>query len=325
MIVSSGAVALGRRLLGFANGSLRLEQSQAAAAVGQIHLAHAYMETLAAKGLVAAQILLTFEDTEVRRRYLNAHATLRTLLRCGTIPIINENDTVATAEIRFGDNDRLAARAAAMMSAEKLILLSDVDGLYSADPTRDDTGQHFSEVARITPEIEAMAGGSRSGVGRGGMASKILAARLATSAGCEVIVASGKAKHPIAAIRAGARSTRFTTESAPGAARKTWIGCGLKVAGALIIDEGATRAIRRGKSLLPAGVKFARGDFSRGDAISIQDLSGREVARGLAAYNAADVTKIIGKKSSEAALILGFRGRQEVVHRDDLAIRGVQQ
>jgi glutamate 5-kinase len=322
LLVSSGAIALGRRALGLKTGALKLEESQAAAAAGQVRLAEAYADILAGEGIVAAQVLLILDDTEGRRRYLNARATLKTLLELGAVPVINENDTVATAEIRFGDNDRLAARVASMIEADLLILLSDVDGLYTADPTRDPAARHLDEVPAITPEIEAMAGGSLSGLGRGGMQSKLEAAKIATAAGCETIIAKGKAPHPVAAIRAGARSTRFLANTTPAAARKRWIAGVLKPEGILVIDDGAVKALMTGKSLLPAGVRQVDGRFERGDAVVVRDKDGREIARGLAAYGAADAERIAGKRSLEIEAILGYRGRDEMIHRDDLALTG---
>jgi glutamate 5-kinase len=320
LVVSSGAIALGRRALKLKPGVLRLEESQAAAAVGQVSLAEAYSEIFGRDGIVAAQILLTLGDTEERNRYLNARATLKTLLSLGSVPVINENDTVATAEIRYGDNDRLAARVASMMEADSLILLSDVDGLYSADPTRDTNAAHIADVATITREIEAMAGDSVSGVGRGGMAAKIVAARIATGAGCDVIIAKGRVDHAVAAIRTGARITRFHASTTPAAARKRWIAGVLKPEGVLIIDAGAAKALSDGKSLLPAGVRQIEGRFERGDAVAVRDQQGRELARGLVAYGAADAERIAGKRSAEIEAILGYRGRDEMIHRDDMAM-----
>lgn len=323
ILVSSGAIALGRRALKLRHGPLRLEESQAAAAAGQVRLAEAYADIFAASDIVAAQILLTLGDTEERRRYLNARATLKTLIELGSIAVINENDTVATAEIRYGDNDRLAARVASMMEADRLILLSDVDGLYTADPSRHADAKHLSQVAAITPQIEAMAGASVSGVGRGGMASKLAAAKIATAAGCDVIIAKGTLDHPIAAIRKGERATRFAANGTPAAARKRWIAGVLKPEGTLIIDAGAAKALAEGKSLLPAGVRQIDGRFERGDAVLVKDQSGREIARGLAAYGAGDAERIAGKRSLEIEAILGHRGRDEMIHRDDLALTGL--
>lgn len=323
ILVSSGAIALGRRALKLRHGPLRLEESQAAAAAGQVRLAEAYADIFAASDIVAAQILLTLGDTEERRRYLNARATLKTLIELGSIAVINENDTVATAEIRYGDNDRLAARVASMMEADRLILLSDVDGLYTADPSRHADAKHLSQVAAITPQIEAMAGASVSGVGRGGMASKLAAAKIATAAGCDVIIAKGTLDHPIAALRKGERATRFAANGTPAAARKRWIAGVLKPEGTLIIDAGAAKALAEGKSLLPAGVRQIDGRFERGDAVLVKDQSGREIARGLAAYGAGDAERIAGKRSLEIEAILGYRGRDEMIHRDDLALTGL--
>ena len=323
ILVSSGAIALGRRALGLKPGVLKLEESQAAAAAGQVRLAQAYADILSGENIVAAQVLLTLGDTEERARYLNARATLKTLLSLGSIPVINENDTVATAEIRFGDNDRLAARVASMMEADCLVLLSDVDGLYTADPTNNADAQHIADVPAITREIEAMAGTSVSGVGRGGMVSKLIAAKIAAGAGCETIIAKGAVEHPLNAIETGAQSTRFHASTTPAAARKRWIAGVLKPQGALIVDAGAAKALSEGKSLLPAGIRQIDGRFERGDAVAVRDQQGREIARGLSAYNAADAERIAGKKSNEIEAILGYRGRDEVIHRDDLALTDV--
>ncbi len=320
IVVSSGAIALGRRRLGLKDGALKLEESQAAAAVGQVHLAETYARLLAAEGLIAAQVLLTVGDTEERRRYLNARATLRTLLEQRAVPVINENDTVATAEIRFGDNDRLAARVASMMEADALILLSDVDGLYTADPTLDPAAQHVAQVDAITPEIEAMAGQSRSGLGRGGMASKLIAARIATTAGAQVFIAKGETLHPLRALREGTRATRFAPAGTRAAARKRWIAGGLRQGGALVVDRGAAIALRQGKSLLPAGVRRVEGRFERGDAVAVTTEDGREIARGLVAYAADDAARLCGRRSAQIEAILGFKGRDEIIHRDDLVL-----
>jgi glutamate 5-kinase len=322
ILVSSGSIALGRNLLNLPSGQLRLEESQAAAAAGQVRLAQAYSDLLAGEGLVAAQILLTLGDTEERNRYLNARATLNTLLELGAVPVINENDTVATAEIRYGDNDRLGARVASMMSADKLILLSDVDGLYTANPARDRSATHIPEVAAITHEIEAMAGESVSGIGRGGMTSKLIAAKIATGAGSDVIIAKGQDLHPVAAIAKGARHTLFRASLSPALARKRWIAGGLKPEGVLVIDDGAVKALYDGKSLLPAGIRQVDGRFERGDTVLVKDRQGREIARGLAAYNASDAERIAGKRTVEIQAILGYRGRDEMIHRDDLALTG---
>jgi len=320
ILVSSGAIALGRRQLGLGKGPLRLEESQAAAAVGQIRLAHAYKELLESNDVTVAQILLTLEDSERRRRYLNARATLEALLALGALPVINENDTVATAEIRYGDNDRLAARVAQMSAADCLVLLSDVEGLFTADPNKDPAAQFIEEVRQITPEIEAMGGSSASAVGSGGMTTKILAAKIAVAAGCHMCIAAGHHKHPVRRLEEGARCTWFLPSATPRAARKQWIAGTLRPAGAITIDEGALRALQEGKSLLPAGVVRARGRFDRGDTVSVLSLDGAEVARGIVAYSDADAARIMGRKSSEIEGILGFRGRDEIIHRDDLVI-----
>jgi glutamate 5-kinase len=320
ILVSSGAIALGRRQLGLAKGPLRLEESQAAAAVGQIRLAHAYKELLESRDVTVAQVLLTLEDSERRRRYLNARATLETLLSLGALPVINENDTVATAEIRYGDNDRLAARVAQMAAADCLVLLSDVDGLYTADPNKEPSASLVEEVLKITPEIEAMGGRSASEVGSGGMATKIVAARIAVSAGCHMCIAAGRHRHPVRRIEEGARCTWFVPSATPVAARKQWIAGTLRPAGAVTIDPGALRALLDGCSLLPAGVVNARGRFERGDTISVLAMDGTEIARGIVAYSDVDAAKIMGRKSADIASVLGFRGRDEIIHRDDLVL-----
>ena len=321
VLVSSGAIALGRRRLGRAPGRrLRLEESQAAAACGQIRLAHAYEETLARHELPAAQVLLTFGDTEERRRYLNARTTIATLLRLGAVPVINENDTVATAEIRYGDNDRLAARVAQMASADLMVLLSDIDGLYTADPRRDPNAVFVPEVRDITPAVEAMAGAPNPLDGSGGMVTKLAAAKIATAAGCDMVIADGGRLNPLAAIAAGARCSWFLAASNPKTLRKQWIAASLKPAGTLVIDRGALAALGRGKSLLPAGVVAVEGAFGRGDAVSVRGPDGTEEARGLSAYSAADARRIAGYKSREIEGLLGYRGREELIHRDDLVL-----
>jgi glutamate 5-kinase len=320
VLVSSGAIALGRLQLGLPVGKLRLEESQAAAAVGQIRLAHAWKEVLEHRGFTVAQVLLTLGDTEQRRRYLNARNCLETLLRLGAVPVINENDTVATAEIRYGDNDRLGARVAQMVSADCLVLLSDVDGLYTADPVREPTARFIPEVPRITPEIEAMAGGSSSDVGSGGMATKVVAAKIAVAAGCHLCIAAGREAHPLARVEAGARCTWFLAEAAPLAVRKQWIAGMLQPSGEISVDAGAVTALRAGKSLLPAGVVQVKGRFDRGDAVLVRDPVGREIARGLAAYSSADAERIRGRRSVELEALLGYRGRDEMIHRDDLVL-----
>ena len=320
ILVSSGAIALGRRHLGLSSGKLRLEESQAAAAVGQIRLAHAYKELLEVHDITVAQILLTLGDTELRRRYLNARGTLNTLLALGSVPVINENDTVATAEIRYGDNDRLAARVAQMVSADCLILLSDIDGLYTANPHDHPEAEFISRVLEISPAIEAMAGGVSSSMGSGGMHTKIAAAKIAVGAGCHLCIAKGGFPHPLKRIEEGVRCTWFVPSSTPVATRKQWIAGTLKPAGAIAVDEGAVRALMGGKSLLPAGVTRAVGRFDRGDTVSIMGPDGAEVARGISAYSDSDAARIIGRKSGEIEKVLGFRGRDEIVHRDDLVV-----
>jgi glutamate 5-kinase len=319
ILVSSGAIALGRFKLGFAKGKLELPQSQAAAAVGQIALAQAWAEELKARDIVAAQVLVTLNDTEERRRHLNARATLTTLLAQGAVPVINENDTVATSEIRYGDNDRLAARVASMMSADCLVLLSDIDGLYSAPPEQ--KGAEFiAEVKEITLEIEAMAGKPISGVGSGGMITKIEAAKIALGAGCNMVIASGHAPHPLKRIMDGERVTWFTASASPLQSRKRWIAGSLQPVGRLVIDDGARGALLKGKSLLPAGVKDIIGLFGRGDTVSIVAQDGLEVARGMVAYDSGDAQKIKGLKSAEIMRVLGAAGRDEIIHRDDLVM-----
>jgi glutamate 5-kinase len=320
LLVSSGAVALGRRVLKLKGRTLRLEESQASAAVGQVHLAQTYVDALQVHGLVAAQILLTLDDSENRRRYLNARATLKTLLDLGAIPVINENDTVATAEIRFGDNDRLAARVATMIEADCVVLLSDIDGLYSANPQRDATAEHIPHVRAITPRIEAMAEGTISGLGRGGMESKITAAKIATAAGAHVLISSGGTNHPLQAIEDGARATLFSAHGNPTQARKRWIAGGLNAQGKIAVDAGAVAALKSGKSLLPAGVTRVEGHFERGDTVQICGPDGYEIARGLIAYPAEEAVKIAGARSGDIEALLGYRGRDAIIHRDDLAL-----
>jgi glutamate 5-kinase len=320
ILVSSGAIALARRALGLTRRKLRLEEKQAAAAVGQIRLAGAWATALAGVGLNAAQLLLTLEDSEDRRRYLNARATLGTLLALGCIPVINENDTVATTEIRFGDNDRLAARVAEMVEADALVLLSDIDGLYTADPRRDPDARHLPVVPQITEEIMAMGGEPPPGYSSGGMRTKLIAARIATGAGCAMAIALGKQDRPLQAMEQGARATWFLPEPAGRSARKRWIAGSLAPLGTLVVDEGAARALGRGSSLLPAGVRAVEGSFRRGDPVSVKDAAGHELARGLSAYDSADAARIAGHRSDELEAILGWRGRDEIIHRDDLVL-----
>ena len=320
IVVSSGAIALGRRRLKMPRGTLKLEEAQAAAAVGQIGLAQAWTEALAANGLTAAQVLLTLDDTEERRRYLNARATLGALMSLGAVPVINENDTVATAEIRFGDNDRLAARVAVMVGADCLVLLSDIDGLYTDNPVTNEAAVFLPEIADITPEIEAMAGRPGSDMGTGGMVTKILAARIATAAGCHMAIALGQVERPLKRLAEGGRATWLLAKSNPAAARKQWIMGALKPAGVLVIDAGAGKALRDGRSLLPAGIVQVDGAFDRGDAVSVRSASGVEIARGLVAYAADDARRIIGRRSSEIEAVLGYAGRAAMIHRDDLVV-----
>ena len=320
LVVSSGAIALGRSVLDLPSGALKLEESQAAAAVGQISLARAWSESLSHDDIVAGQILLTLGDTEERRRYLNARATINQLLKIGAVPIINENDTVATSEIRYGDNDRLAARVATMTGADLLILLSDIDGLYTAPPQLDPDPRLLEAIAEITPEIEAMAGGAASELSRGGMRTKIDAGKIATGAGCAMIIASGKTDRPLHAIENGARSSWFAPSGTPVTARKTWIAGQLQPAGELHVDEGAVTALGAGKSLLPAGVRRVAGHFGRGDTIAVIGPLGREIARGLVGYDAEEARLITGRKSAEIETILGYPGRAAMVHRDDLVM-----
>jgi glutamate 5-kinase len=320
LLVSSGAIAVGRRHLGLTGRTLRLEEKQAAAAAGQIRLAHAYLEALGRHGISAAQILLTLDDTEERRRHLNARATLEQLLALGAVPVVNENDTVATAEIRFGDNDRLAARVAQMISADTLVLLSDIDGLYTADPRRDRGVQHLDEVTAITPEIEAMGGKAPPGYSSGGMVTKLEAARIAMGAGCRMVIALGATLRPLAAIEEGARVTWFLPSSEPLTARKRWIAGAVNAAGTLVVDDGAAAALARGRSLLPSGVVAVSGTFEAGDTVVVRSGDGHELGRGLAAYSSADAGAIAGHKSSEIEAILGYSGRDELIHRDDLVM-----
>ena len=320
VLVSSGSIALGRHALKLAKGPLELEQSQAAASVGQISLAHAYQEMAASRGLTAAQILLTLGDTEERHRYLNARNTIEVLLALKAIPVVNENDTVATAEIRYGDNDRLSARVASMVSADCLVLLSDIDGLYTAPPNVDRAAQHIPLVTEITSEIEAMAGDAGTELSRGGMKTKVAAGKIALAAGTDMVIATGKVLNPLRAISQGTRVTWFIAKSDPVTAKKRWISGQLVPAGQLFLDAGAEKALLSGKSLLPAGVTRIDGAFDRGDAVIILSASGRELGRGLVAYTADEARRIIGKRSSEITAILGYEGRDTLIHRDDMAL-----
>jgi glutamate 5-kinase len=324
ILVSSGAIAVGRRHLGLTQKSLKVEEKQAAAATGQIRLAHAYQETLARHEITVAQVLLTLEDTEERRRHLNARSTLSTLIAMGCVPVINENDTVATSEIRFGDNDRLAARVAAMISADTLVLLSDIDGLYTADPKRDPDARHLPEVKQLTPEIEALAGEAPPGYSSGGMVTKLAAARIAVGAGCRMAIANGRRLNPLKALAEGATATWFLPASEPRTARKAWIAGALKPMGELTVDDGAAAALATGRSLLPAGLVAVAGRFERGDLVVVRSRAGAELGRGLAAYSAADARRIAGHKSREIEAILGYRGRDEMIHRDDLVVTAAE-
>ena len=320
IVVSSGAIALGRRELGIDGRELALEEKQAAAATGQVTLAHAWREALAAHGIGVAQILLSPEDTETRRRHLNARATMGALLELGAVPVVNENDTVATAEIRFGDNDRLAARVAAMISADLLVLLSDIDGLYSANPRKSADAVHVPQVDSLNDEVMAMAGSANAAYASGGMVTKLEAARIAMNAGCGMIICDGQGTRPLSAVMGGARHTLFRAEHSPLTARKRWIGGSLAPRGGLRVDDGALRAIRQGRSLLPAGVTSVAGNFERGDLIAIEDAAGHVIGHGLSAYSAADARVILGHKSREIEGLLGYRGRDEVVHADNLVM-----
>ncbi len=320
IVVSSGAIALARRRLKLNSAKLRLEEKQAAAAVGQIRLAQAWSEALSAYALNAAQLLITLEDTEDRQRYLNVRATLRTLLGLHCVPVINENDSVATTEIRFGDNDRLAARVAEMMQADILILLSDIDGLYTADPRREPLAAHIPIVAALTPEIDAMGGEPPPGYSSGGMRTKLVAARIATQSGTAMAIALGDRQNPIKAIEDGAKCTWFLPAPEGRSARKNWIAGHLAPLGALTVDAGAARALAKGSSLLPAGIKTVSGAFERGDAVDVLNPAGIRIGRGLSAYSSADAAVIAGHRSDDFEALLGWRGRDEVIHRDDLVI-----
>ncbi len=319
VLISSGAIALGRGVLGLPRSELALEQAQAAAAAGQIVLARAYAEAFAPHGIAAAQVLLTLDDTRHRRRYLNGRATMATLLDLGALPIVNENDTVATDEIRYGDNDRLAARVAVMASADRLILLSDVDGLYTANPFTDPSATRLERIEAITPEIEAMAGGAASALSKGGMKTKILAAKTAMQGGCAMAIAHGDGQNPLKALAEGGPCTWFIPPNDPPNARKQWIA-GLKPAGTLVVDEGAAAALASGRSLLPAGVHTVIGGFERGEAVTINTLDGKTLGAALCAYSGDDARVIAGKRTGEIAAILGYPARPAMAHRDDLVL-----
>jgi len=322
LVVSSGAVALGRRRLGLGKRALDVPQKQAAAAAGQSLLMHAWEEAFDPHGIVAAQILLTRDDTEVRHRWLNARATVDTLLGLEVVPIVNENDTVVTEEIRYGDNDRLAARVAQMIGADLLVLLSDVDGLYTADPRSDPSARRLDVISELTPEIEAMAGGANSGagVGTGGMATKLMAARIAQGAGCATLITLGRRPSPLRAVEDGASSTVIEPSTTPAAAYKQWIAGSLAPQGSLTVDSGAASALRKGKSLLPAGVRAVSGRFGKGDAVLVLDADGQEVARGLSRYDAAEASRIVGLRSDAIEAALGYTAGPTLIHADDLAL-----
>ena len=320
ILVSSGAIALGRRYLGLKPWELKLEEKQAAAAVGMVRLAQSYQETLNKFDLSVAQILLTLDDSENRRRYLNARSTIMTLLRVGVVPLINENDTIATDEIRFGDNDRLAARVASMVSADLLILLSNINGLYTADPARDKAAKLVPTVTEITHEIEAMASNTVTSDSSGGMPTKLAAAKQCLGAGCRMIICEGRGMFPLKSLENGGDCTWFIPSGNPQTARKRWISGSLQSLGSVIVDDGAVAALERGRSLLPAGILRIEGTFQRGDAITIMKRDGSEFGRGLIAYSSEDATQIIGHKTGEIEDLLGYRGRDEIIHRDDLVI-----
>ena len=320
ILVSSGAIALGRRYLGLKTGELKLEEKQAAAAVGMVRLAQSYQETLNKFDLSVAQILLTLDDSENRRRYLNARSTIMTLLRVGVVPLINENDTIATDEIRFGDNDRLAARVASMVSADLLILLSNINGLYTADPAQDKTAKLVPTVTEITHEIEAMASNTVTSDSSGGMPTKLAAAKQCLGAGCRMVICEGRGMFPLKSLENGGDCTWFIPSGNPQTARKRWISGSLQSLGSVIVDDGAVAALDRGRSLLPAGILRIEGTFQRGDAITIMKKDGSEFGRGLIAYSSEDATQIIGHKTGEIEDLLGYRGRDEIIHRDDLVI-----
>ena len=319
ILVSSGSIALGRGALGLPMADLTLEQSQAAAAVGQIELARAYAEALAGHGLRAAQVLVTLEDSADRRRYLNSRATLEQLLQLGAVPIVNENDTVATDEIRYGDNDRMAAQVAVTAGADQLILLSDVDGFYSANPAQDPDARRFDVIEAITPEIEAMAGDAGSGLSKGGMKTKLMAGKTATAAGCDMAITEGSVLNPVRALERGAPATWFRAQGDPQQKRKAWIAA-MKPRGRVLVDAGAAKALKRGSSLLPAGVSAVEGRFERGDPLEIADATGRVLAQGLTRYDAGDAARIRGRRSEEIEAVLGYPGRGPLIHRDDMAM-----
>ena len=320
VVVSSGAIALGCKLLNIQNGKQKLQEKQAAAATGQVLLAHAWMEALGTHEVQTAQILLSPDDTETRRKHINARTTMLALLHLGAVPVVNENDTVATAEIRFGDNDRLAARVAAMIGADMLVLLSDVDGLYTANPNDDGTATHLSKVSQITPDILAMAGPANAAFASGGMVTKLEAARIATSAGCQMIICNGQNPGPLTRLKTGAKHTLFTAMQSPHTARKQWIAGSLTPKGKICIDDGAVTALESGRSLLPAGVISVTGQFDRGDLIEVENKAGLVIGHGLSSYSSDDAMLICGHKSNEIETVLGYRGRDEMIHADNLVI-----
>lgn len=319
ILVSSGSIALGRSALDLGSGLLTLEASQAAAAVGQIQLARAYAEALSEHNITAAQVLVTLEDSADRRRYLNSRATLEHLLSLGVVPIVNENDTVATDEIRYGDNDRLAAQVAVTAGADCLVLLSDVNGLYTSNPSADPSARRLETIEEITPQIEAMAGEAGSGLSKGGMKTKVMAARTATAAGCDMAITAGAVQHPLRALAEGAAATWFLAQGDPRQKRKQWIAA-MKPKGEVVLDTGAAAALQRGSSLLPAGVTEVRGSFSRGDAVYLVSSTGQSLGQGLVRYDASDAAKIAGRRTNDIAEVLGYPARGPLVHRDDMAI-----
>ena len=319
ILVSSGSIALGRGVLGLPVATLPLEQSQAAAAVGQIQLARAYEEVLSPHGIITAQVLVTLEDSADRRRYLNARATMETLLGFGVTPIVNENDTVATDEIRFGDNDRLAAQVAVTIGADQLILLSDVDGLYTANPNISKDAQHIENVDIITTDIEGMAGDAASALSKGGMKTKVMAAKVATEAGCAMAITLGTPLNPLKMLENGGRATWFSPQTDPQAARKRWIAT-MKPRGAYVLDDGAAQAMAAGKSLLPAGVVKIEGRFGRGDPVTIRSASGASLGLGLTRYTSDEAGLIMGRRSDEIEAVLGYKGRAALIHRDDMVL-----
>ena len=320
LVVSSGAIAIGCTVLGINTRRAKLEDLQAAAAAGQVQLVHAYSEALAVHGITTAQVLLTPGDTENRRRFLNARGTMGRLLDRSVVPIINENDTVTTEEIRYGDNDRLAARVAQLVMADALLLLSDVDGFYSADPGTDSNAQHIPEITSISTETLAMAGETRSDIGSGGMSTKVQAARIATHAGCSTIIASGLVERPVKALLNGARCSIFRAQGTPAVARKQWLAGVLEVNGILVIDAGAAEALRKGNSLLPVGIVAVQGDFRRGDIVTLADGGGTELGRGLAEYSSSEASRLLGCRSEQIEERLGYRGRSVMIHRDELVL-----